>query len=128
MIHKDDGRLKLQIRVCTKGAIGPGKVALLEAVDRCGSITAAAKDLDMSYRRAWLLLDAMNRAFCEPVIDTSFGGKRGGGTKLSATGRTVLDIYRRIQVKAEAAVADELAEIAGLEANEAPDVPPSPES
>ena len=78
----------------------------------------------MSYRRAWLLLDAMNKAFCEPVIDTNFGGNRGGGSKLTSTGRAVLDIYRRIQTKAETAVAIELAEIAALVTNSGV-IPPS---
>ena len=107
----------LRVTVCTTAAFGPGKADLLEAVDRCGSITAAAKDLGMSYRRAWLLLDSMNKTFCAPVIDASFGGKSGGGSKLTSTGRTVLDIYRRLQGKAEAAVTAELAEIAELVAD-----------
>ncbi len=110
--------LKLRIKLCSFAALGPGKVSLLEAVDRCGSITAAAKDQQMSYRRAWLLLDEMNRAFAEPVVEASFGGAKGGGAKLSPTGRAVIDIYARVMVKARAAIATELAEISSLLADE----------
>lgn len=110
--------LKLRIKLCTFAALGPGKVDLLEAVDRRGSITAAAKDQAMSYRRAWLLLDEMNRAFSEPVVEASFGGAKGGGARLSPTGRAVIDIYRRVQAKAEAAIAQELGEINALLAAE----------
>lgn len=110
--------LKLRVRLCSFAALGPGKVDLLEAVERCGSITKAAKDQKMSYRRAWLLVDEMNRAFEEPVVDTAHGGSTGGGAKLSATGRAVIDIYRRVQAKAEAAIRQELDEIAALLAAE----------
>jgi molybdate transport system regulatory protein len=110
--------LKLRIKLCSFAALGPGKVGLLEAVYRCGSITAAAKDQGMSYRRAWLLIDEMNRAFAEPVVVASFGGAKGGGAKLSPTGHAVVDIYKRVMSKAEAAIANELAEIAALLADE----------
>ena len=106
--------LKLRIKLCAYAALGPGKVGLLEAVDRCGSITAAAKDQGMSYRRAWLLLDEMNRALAEPVVEASFGGAKGGGARLTATGRTVIELYRRIEAKARAAIADDLAVLARL--------------
>ncbi|MBX9634509.1 MAG: LysR family transcriptional regulator, partial [Magnetospirillum sp.] len=104
--------------LCSFAALGPGKVDLLGAVARCGSITAAAKDQGMSYRRAWLLLDEMNRAFSEPVVEASFGGAKGGGARLSATGLAVIDIYQRVLAKAELAIAGELAEINALLADE----------
>lgn len=110
--------LKLRIRLCSFAYLGPGKADLLEAVDRRGSITAAAKDQGMSYRRAWLLLDEMNRAFTEPVVEASFGGAKGGGAKLTPTGRAVIDIYRRVQTKTAAAIAREVAEIEALLADE----------
>ncbi len=118
--------LKLRIKLCAYAALGPGKVGLLEAVDRCGSITAAAKDQGMSYRRAWLLLDEMNRALAEPVVEASFGGAKGGGARLTATGRTVIELYRRIEAKARAAIADDLAVLAGLLAPHGEDAPCSP--
>lgn len=110
--------LKLRIKLCEFVGLGPGKADLLEAVERCGSITAAAKDQGMSYRRAWLLVDEMNRVFREPVVEAAIGGTRGGGTKLSATGLAVLAIYRRCMIKAEAALERELADISALLADE----------
>src|SRR5207247_369152 len=68
-------------------AIGPGKVDLLEAIGETGSITSAAKRLGMSYRRAWLLIDTMNRCFKNPIVEAEAGGRSGGGTRLTATGR-----------------------------------------
>lgn len=110
--------LKLRIKLCSFAALGPGKVDLLEAIERCGSITRAAKDQGMSYRRAWLMVDEMNRAFAEPVIDTAHGGSTGGGARLTATGKAIIDIYRRVQAKAESAIDQELDEIAALLAAE----------
>lgn len=114
----DHPPLKLRIKLCSFAALGPGKIDLLEAIARCGSITKAAKDQEMSYRRAWLLVDAMNRAFAEPVIDASPGGSSGGGARLTATGRAIIAIYRRAEAKAEAAVEGELADMAALLAPE----------
>jgi len=84
-------------------AVGPGKIALLEAIDQTGSITAAAKSLEMSYRRAWLLLDEMNHALREPAVSTSQGGNSGGGSVLTDAGRQVIALYRRIEDGAAAA-------------------------
>ncbi|MDH0862917.1 LysR family transcriptional regulator [Mitsuaria sp. GD03876] len=81
-------------------AIGPGKIDLLEALDATGSITAAAKSLDMSYRRAWLLIDEINHALKEPAVATAAGGAKGGGSVLTDTGRTVIALYRRIEATA----------------------------
>ncbi len=89
-------------------AIGPGKVALLEAIDSTGSITAAAKALGMSYRRAWLLLDELNRALREPAVGSSKGGVQGGGSVLTAVGRDVVETYRRIEATAERACAADI--------------------
>lgn len=111
-------KLKLRIKLCQFAALGPGKADLLESVQRCGSITAAAKEQGMSYRRAWLLVDEMNRAFAEPVVEASFGGAKGGGARLTATGRAVIDIYRRVQHKAEQAIRLELDELSRLLAAE----------
>lgn len=118
--------LKLRIKLCSFAALGPGKVDLLEAVGRCGSITAAAKDQGMSYRRAWLLLDEMNRALAEPVVEASFGGTKGGGARLTATGAAVIDIYRRVEAKATAAIAGELAELSALLVGDGETPPCSP--
>ncbi len=75
-------------------AMGPGKADLLEAIAKCGSISAAAHSMAMSYRRAWLLVDTMNRCFAEPLVIAAPGGKKGGGAHLSELGGEVLKDYR----------------------------------
>jgi len=108
------GVLKLRIKLCSFAALGPGKADLLESIARTGSITAAAKDLGMSYRRAWMLVDEMNRAFKDPVVSASFGGAKGGGASLTPTGKAVLDLFRQVEKKAEAAIESELEAIERL--------------
>jgi molybdate transport system regulatory protein len=108
------GVLKIRIKLCSFAALGPGKADLLDAIERTGSITRAAKDQGMSYRRAWLLIDEMNRAFKEPVVAASFGGAKGGGTELTATGSEVMALYRQVEKKAEAAIEAELEAIERL--------------
>ena len=88
-------------------ALGPGKVDLLEAIDRAGSISGAARDLGLSYRRAWDLVDTMNRCFLKPLVNRSQGGKGGGGTWLTALGRRTVQDYRAMETKADKAVAAE---------------------
>lgn len=95
-------------------AVGPGKIDLLEAIAATGSITAAAKALGMSYRRAWLLIDTMNRSFRGPIVDAETGGKHGGGTQLTALGRNVVQIYRSVERKAARAGAAELTALTRL--------------
>jgi molybdate transport system regulatory protein len=92
-------------------AIGPGKIALLEAVAVSGSITGAAKSLSMSYRRAWLLIDEMNQYLRAPVVTTETGGPKGGGARLTPAGASLVEQYRSIERHAEAAVAEELAQL-----------------
>jgi molybdate transport system regulatory protein len=89
-------------------AVGPGKADLLEAIASTGSITAAARTLGMSYRRAWLLVDTMNRCFRRPVVVTEAGGKRGGGTRLTLTGAEALRRYRKVEMLAANAADAEL--------------------
>lgn len=93
-------RFRLRIGRDKELALGPGKIALLEAIRETGSISAAGRKLGMSYRRAWLLVDAMNRAFLVPVIETSAGGREGGGTLLTVTGEEVIRRYRKIEALA----------------------------
>ncbi len=95
-------KLKAQILCGDEIAMGPGKATLLDAIAREGSITAAGKAMGMSYRRAWLLVDAMNRCWSEPLVETAAGGANGGGTRLTSAGRAVLAEYRAL----EAAIAD----------------------
>ena len=89
-------------------AMGPGKADLLEAILETGSISAAGRKLNMSYRRAWLLVDEMNRCFREPVVVATKGGPQGGGAVLTPTGREALARYRTIQKHALAAITAEL--------------------
>lgn len=92
-------RLKLQARLMLDEeiAFGPGKADLLDAIQLTGSISAAGKHMGMSYRRAWLLVDSMNRCFQEPLVETATGGTQGGGTRLTPTGLDVLGKYRAMQ-------------------------------
>ncbi len=90
-------------------ALGPGKARLLELIGETGSITRAAKALGMSYRRAWLLVDAMNRDFRQPLVETARGGERGGGAQVTALGREATERYRAMEARATALLADELA-------------------
>lgn len=84
--------------------MGPGKAALLEAIMNEGSISAAGRALGMSYRRTWLLVDTMNRCWREPLVETSAGGRHGGGALLTDAGTQVLAYYRAIEARlAEAA-------------------------
>lgn len=99
---------KLRIEFGDEIAIGPGKADLLSAIRDTGSITQAGKRLGMSYKRAWNLVDTMNRCFREPLVDTSTGGDGGGGARLTPFGEEVLTRYRVMQAHADAAIAAEL--------------------
>jgi molybdate transport system regulatory protein len=92
--------------------IGPGKAKLLESIRDTGSISAAARDMGMSYKRAWVLLDSINQAFTEPVTTAAPGGAGGGGAILTAFGAEVLERYRRIQDRAAETAADDVAALA----------------
>lgn len=85
-------------------AIGPGKVALLEAIQETGSITSAAKTLGMSYRRAWMLVDETNRCLVKPAVATAAGGEHGGGTELTETGAELVARYRALERETAGAV------------------------
>ncbi len=109
---------RLSIRIAFEGAepFGPGKARLLELIDREGSIRAAANQMNMSYRHAWLLVQAIEDTFGAPVIATSTGGAGGGGAKLTELGRSLLNRYRAIEANASRAASadlDELARAAG---------------
>ncbi len=90
-------------------AIGPGKVALLEAIAESGSISAAARQMGMSYRRAWVLIDEMNRALSTPAVNTATGGAHGGGAKLTALGADLIKHYRAIESTARVAATEDIA-------------------
>jgi molybdate transport system regulatory protein len=89
--------------------IGPGKAKLLESIRDTGSISAAAREMGMSYKRAWLLLDSINQAFTEAVVTAAPGGSGGGGATLTPFGAEVLERYRRIDDRASKIAADDVA-------------------
>ncbi len=104
---KPDAGARPVFRLAIKAgiAMGPGKAALLKSIEQNGSITAAAKALGMSYRRAWMLVDSMNEHFRAPLVDTRRGGAARGGAIVTELGRQVLSLYERMQQDAERAVA-----------------------
>jgi molybdate transport system regulatory protein len=89
---------RVRIRILSESviAIGPGKADLLEAIEATGSISGAARQMRMSYRRAWILVDTMNSCFKTPLIATAKGGAEGGGATLTARGRDVLARFRAL--------------------------------
>ncbi|MFZ5724574.1 MAG: winged helix-turn-helix domain-containing protein [Pseudomonadota bacterium] len=98
-------KIRARITVGEEIAFGPGKAELLAAIADCGSISAAGRQLGMSYRRAWLLVDTMNRCFREPLVLAATGGRQGGGAQLSPLGEAVLAQYRALQSDIERAAA-----------------------
>jgi molybdate transport system regulatory protein len=93
--------IRITARVMAKGegAFGPGKAALLEKISTEGSISKAAKAMDMSYSRAWQLVDSMNNSFRKPLVEPKTGGKKGGGASITKAGEEVLTLYRRMEVQ-----------------------------
>jgi len=102
--------LTLRILAKDSPAIGPGKAALVSHIDETGSISAAARAMGMSYRRAWQLVDALNESFLQPVVLTEIGGRRGGGARVTEFGRELVRAYRRMEHKASTAIARDLRE------------------
>jgi molybdate transport system regulatory protein len=102
---------RLRIMVRPGLVLGPGKVELLEAIDRTGSISAAGREMGMSYRRAWVLVSALNEMFGRTLVTTSPGGAGGGGAQVTEFGRAVAGAYRRADSRANAAIREEFARI-----------------
>ncbi|OYW45677.1 MAG: ModE family transcriptional regulator [Sphingomonadales bacterium 32-68-7] len=98
-------KLKLQLYCGDEIAMGPGKADLLEAIACEGSISAAGRALGMSYRRAWLLVDTMNRCFAAPLVATQPGGGKNGGARLTAAGDAALAAYRALSDQVQDGVA-----------------------
>lgn len=100
-----------RVRICfpAQRQLGPGKIALLEAIGRTGSISAAGREMGMSYRRAWLLIDAANKLFTRPLVLVSIGGQAGGGTQLTDFGRALIAAYHRVQERTRDAIREEMA-------------------
>jgi molybdate transport system regulatory protein len=107
-------RFRMRIEQAGAIALGPGKVALLEAVMEHGSISAAARSLAMSYRRAWLLMDELNRSLESPATVSEHGGQSGGGSVLTPVGEEIVRLYRDIETQAYAACSDQIAALTKL--------------
>ena len=104
-------RLRLTLILNTGARVGPGKAALLESIRDTGSISAAARAMGMSYKRAWLLLDSLNAAFEPVVVTTTMGGAGGGGARLTDFGHELLERYRRMEEQAQAMFGEDLARL-----------------
>jgi molybdate transport system regulatory protein len=101
-------RLTIRVDLGKGGALGPGKVRLLELIRSHGSISEAGRVMGMSYRQAWLLVDNLNRSFQQAVVSKQTGGHRGGGARLTPWGRRVIERYRAVEAAAQRAAAPHL--------------------
>ncbi len=106
-------RPRVRILIGAATALGPGKVDLLEAIAETGSISAAARAMGISYRRAWLLVDTMNRCFHGNLV-TTVTGERGGGAEVTDLGPEVIECYRKMEAKAARIVDRDMASFAKL--------------
>ncbi|MGF6770759.1 molybdate transport system regulatory protein [Paraburkholderia sp. GAS199] len=104
-------RFRMRIRSGDAVALGPGKVELLEAVREHGSIAAAARSLNMSYRRAWLLIDELNRSLKMPATASEQGGQSGGGCTLTPVGESIIRLYREVEAEAQRSCARQISEL-----------------
>lgn len=111
-------RLSLRIDLANSARLGPGKAQLLALIEEHGSIRAAGAAMGMSYRRAWLLADEINRMFREPSIFTRHGGKSGGGAGLTPFGETLLGACRRMDAESRKALAADLAWLQSVESGD----------
>jgi len=100
--------LTLRVLAKTAAAMGPGKAELVERIGQTGSISAAARGMGMSYRRAWQLVESLNGDFREPVVLTAIGGRRGGGAQVTPFGARLVTRFRAMERKASAAIAPDL--------------------
>ena len=93
-------------------AVGPGRIELLEGVQRTGSLARAARGMGMSYRRAWLLMQSLNESLVSPATMATRGGCRGGGATVTATGLALIRVYRRMEAKAVSDISRRFAKFA----------------
>lgn len=120
--------IRIRVQLGDWPLFGPGKAALLAAIEEAGSISGAARLLGMSYRRAWDLVDSMNRNFREPLVHASPGGRGVGGARVTPLGRDALAAYREVEADARRAVGPSLARLEGmLAADPGPAGPPERE-
>jgi molybdate transport system regulatory protein len=101
-------RLRIRVMLANGAILDPSRIALLEAIAATGSISAAARSVDLSYRAAWQWVKSINDMLCGPAVVTEMGGRKGGGAKLTATGMQVVAVYYAIQSRVQTASAHEL--------------------
>jgi len=109
-----DTRLSIRLDLTSGDRIGPGKIALLEAIQASGSISGAARALGMSYRRAWLLVEEINESLQEPAVTAATGGRQGGGAALTPSGERVIELYRSIEDIARSSAKEEFRAVGKL--------------
>ncbi|HKQ12259.1 MAG TPA: hypothetical protein VJT80_02430 [Steroidobacteraceae bacterium] len=112
MAKRETPTIRVRIDLSPDSALGPGKISLLEHIESSGSLSKAARELGMSYRRAWLLLDDINGMFNDPATTASVGGSGGGGARLTDLGREIVKAYREIEDAAEKAASARIAWLA----------------
>lgn len=103
--------IRFRIDFHDRSSVGIGKITLLEAIARSGSLSSAARDIGMSYRRAWLLIDSMNTDFDTPVISATVGGSGGGGARLTSFGRELIQAYRKLEARIAPLVVEHMSEV-----------------
>jgi molybdate transport system regulatory protein len=108
------GVVRLRLVFGGDAMLGPGKADLLRLIGETGSISAAARRMNMSYRRAWGLVAELNLAFRDPLVEPARGGQGGGGAALTEAGRVVLELYRRLEARLEEEGREEIEELRGL--------------
>ncbi|MEM9230084.1 MAG: winged helix-turn-helix domain-containing protein [Pseudomonadota bacterium] len=106
--------LRLRVVFPERVMLGPGKADLLALIGETGSISAAGRSMQMSYKRAWLLVETMNTAFAAPLVESTRGGPKGGGARLTELGMQVLATYRALENKAAHAGAEEIAALESM--------------
>jgi molybdate transport system regulatory protein len=103
--------VRLRVDFSAYCAIGPGKIRLLECIANTGSLSQAAREMEMSYRRAWLLLDSLNTCFSQPVVSTQTGGKDGGGAKVTEFGQRLINNFRELELQVAKLAAQQMSAI-----------------
>ena len=109
-----DPVLRLRVVFGPAGMIGPGKAELLERIARTGSIAAAGREMGMSYKRAWQLVETMNAMFRAPLVMRTRGGAKGGGAEVTETGHAAIAAYRALEAEAKAAGAPHMERLAAM--------------
>jgi molybdate transport system regulatory protein len=107
-------RVFFRLTITAGVAMGPGKASLLKAIDRTGSIAAAARDMEMAYSRAWLLVRSMNDQFKKPLVEVGRGGNTRGGARVTEEGFAALALYETMQGLAESAISPHTKEFSSL--------------